>query len=176
MFKALLAFASLASLSYAAITKRVACADGVHTATNAACCAWFPVLDDLQTNLFDSQCGQDAREALRLTFHDGIAFSPTLGGGGSDGSIITFASTELTFPPNDDFGVSDIVDSLTPLVGQFNVTPGDLIAFAASVAMSNCEGVPTLQFLTGRAPPVAAAPPGLVSSPGGLDNSCYLMP
>ena len=63
----------------AALTRRVACPDGIHTATNAACCALFPVMDDLNENLFSgAQCNDEAHEAFRLTFHDAIAFSPAL--------------------------------------------------------------------------------------------------
>lgn len=43
-----------------ALTKRVACDDGVHTVTNAACCVLFPIMEDLQANLFDNgECGED---------------------------------------------------------------------------------------------------------------------
>lgn len=57
-------------------TKRVACPDGVHTATNAACCVWFDVLDDIQANLFDNgECGEEAHESLRVAFHDAISIS-----------------------------------------------------------------------------------------------------
>ena len=55
-FKTLTAFIALVasvSTANAAITKRVACPDGKNTATNAACCAWFPILEDIQENLFD---------------------------------------------------------------------------------------------------------------------------
>lgn len=60
----------------AALTRRVACPDGINTATNAACCSLFAVRDDIQQNLFDGgECGAEAHESLRLTFHDGIAIS-----------------------------------------------------------------------------------------------------
>ncbi|KAL5514746.1 hypothetical protein ACEPAG_2062 [Sanghuangporus baumii] len=164
---ALSSFAATFSGAHAALTRRVACPDGVNTASNAACCSWFAVRDDLQENLFSSECGQEVRESLRLTFHDGIAFSPTLGGGGADGSIITFADTELTYAANGgNGGVEDIVDLMTPFVSKWNVTPGDLIYFAGAVGTSNCPGAPRLQFFTGRANPVAAAPDNLVSQPG----------
>ena len=57
----------------AALTRRVACPDGKNTATNEACCAWFPILEDIQENLFDGgECGEETHESLRLTFHDAI--------------------------------------------------------------------------------------------------------
>ena len=159
-------FAALLSSTQAAITRRVTCADGNVTA-NEACCAFFPLRDFLQENLFNNECGQDVRESIRLNFHDAIGFSPTLGGGGSDGSIITFASTELELPGNNDGGVSDAVDFLTPLVSQFNVTAGDLVFFASAVGASNCPGAPALRFLAGRPVAKEPSPSGLVSLPTG---------
>lgn len=50
-----------------ALTRRVACPDGVNTATNAACCSLFAIRDDLQQSLFDNGgCGEDVHESLRL--------------------------------------------------------------------------------------------------------------
>ncbi len=62
----------------AALTRRVACPDGKNTATNAACCALFPIRDDIMNNLFHNQCAEDAHESFRLVFHDSVAFSPAL--------------------------------------------------------------------------------------------------
>ena len=124
--KSFFAITSLAlSLSgaRAALTRRVACPDGKNTATNEACCAFFPILEDIQENLFDGgECGEEVHESLRLTFHDAIGFSPSAGGGGADGSIITFASTETAYHANG--GIDDIVDRQTPFVAKHNVTPG----------------------------------------------------
>ena len=81
----------------AAVTKRVTCPGGGVTA-NAACCSLFPILQDIQANLFENECGDNAHEALRLTFHDAIGFSKSGGpsqGGGADGSIMIFNDTEL---------------------------------------------------------------------------------
>jgi manganese peroxidase len=77
-FKLLSALAALAAsqVASAAVTRRVACPDGVNTATNAACCALFAVRDDIQENLFDGgECGEEVHESLRLTFHDAIGIS-----------------------------------------------------------------------------------------------------
>ena len=73
----------------AALTRRVACPDGKNTATNAACCQLFEIADDLQQNLFDNGgCGEDVHESLRLTFHDAIAFSPSLNARGQNGFVV----------------------------------------------------------------------------------------
>ena len=38
--------------------------------------ALFPIVDLLQTELFDGgECGEEAHSALRLSFHDAIGFS-----------------------------------------------------------------------------------------------------
>ncbi|KAJ7699236.1 versatile peroxidase VPL1 [Mycena rosella] len=145
------------------VTKRVTCATGQTTA-NEACCALFPLMDDLQSTLFDNgECGEDVHESLRLTFHDAIGFSPTAGGGGADGSILTFGDIETNFPAN--LGTDDIVDALTPILARHNISSGDLIQFAAAVGVSNCPGAPQLQFLLGRPEPLAASPEGLVPDP-----------
>lgn len=126
---------------------------------------FFDLADFLQENKFDNTCGEDAHEALRLTFHDAIGFSlnGTFTGNGADGSIMIYNDTELTNPANN--GVSDAIDNLKPLLGQFNVTPGDLIQFAGAVAVSNCPGAPRLEFLAGRPLPTIAAPNGTVPQP-----------
>jgi hypothetical protein len=110
-----------ASVANAAITRRVTCASG-HVTANAACCcesferlevltdsqfsfgalALFPAVDFLQAQLFDgAECGEEAHSALRISFHDAIGFSLHGGkGGGADGSILAFNSTELQFHAN----------------------------------------------------------------------------
>ena len=63
----------------AARTKRALCPDGKNVAVNKACCALFPVVDDIVDNLFTNECGDSAHGALRLVFHDAIGISPTAG-------------------------------------------------------------------------------------------------
>jgi len=166
VFKLSAGLLALATLASAANFKRVACPDGVHTATNAACCVFLELADFLQTNKFDSTCGEDAHEALRLTFHDAIGFSfeqgPTVGTG-ADGSIMLFEDTELLDSANN--GVDDAIDNLKPLLQQFDVSAGDLIQFAGAVAVSNCPGAPQLQFMAGRPNATHPAALGLVPKP-----------
>ncbi|KAF8056549.1 putative versatile peroxidase [Lyophyllum atratum] len=162
-------FASLLVLgtvqvAQAALTRRVACPDGTHTATNAACCTLFPILDDIQANLFDGgECGEEVHESLRLTFHDAIGFSKTKGGGGADGSIITFDKIETVFAANN--GIDDIVDLQKPFIAKHNISAGDFIQFAGAVGVSNCPGAPRLDFFLGRPTAKAASPNHLVPEP-----------
>ncbi|KAJ7267182.1 manganese peroxidase 3, partial [Mycena rebaudengoi] len=152
------------------VTKRVTCATGQTTA-NAACCVLFPILDDLQANLFeDGSCNEEVHESLRLTFHDAIGLSPTKvifnhlnSGGGADGSIITFEDTELTFSANN--GLDDIIGLQRPILQAHNISAGDFIQFAGAVGVANCPGAPRPEFLLGRPPARAASPPGLVPEP-----------
>ena len=61
----------------AAQIPRATCADG-NVVKNEACCVLFPVLEDIQANLFDGgECGEESHGALRLAFHDAIGFSLT---------------------------------------------------------------------------------------------------
>lgn len=116
----------------AATTYKVACPDGKHTASNAVCCPLFAVVEDLQESLFDGgECGEETHESLRLTFHDAIGFSPALarqhkfGGGGADGSIMTFDTIETAFHANG--GIDDIVKVQKPFAAKHNLTAGDLL-------------------------------------------------
>ena len=153
----------------------MACPDGVNTATNAACCDLFAVRDDIQQNLFDGgECGEDVHESLRLTFHDAIGFSPAIfaqgkfGGGGADGSIMTFSDIETNFHANN--GVDEIVEEQRPFVEKHNMTAGDFIQFAGAVGVSNCPGAPRLQFLFGRPAATAPSPDLLVPEPFGMSS------
>ncbi|KAF8155406.1 manganese peroxidase 1 [Crassisporium funariophilum] len=148
----------------AALTRRVTCATGQVTA-NAACCALFPVVDLLQDQLFDgAECGEEAHSALRLSFHDAIGFSIHGGkGGGADGSILAFNSTENLFHANG--GIEDITDGQFPVFQQTTLSAGDFVHLAAAVGTANCPGAPRLQFMFGRPPPVAPAPDLTVPEP-----------
>ncbi|KAL4266992.1 Versatile peroxidase VPL1 [Pleurotus pulmonarius] len=150
-------------MSNAASIKRATCADG-NSVTNAACCVLFPILEDIQANLFDGgECGEEVHESLRLTFHDAIGFSPSRGGGGADGSLITFSDIETPFHAN--LGIDEIVEAQKPFVAKHNISAGDFIQFAGAVGVSNCPGAPRLQFFLGRPDAVAPAPDLTVPEP-----------
>ncbi|KAI0081217.1 manganese peroxidase 1 precursor [Panus rudis PR-1116 ss-1] len=162
-FKVLAVLAALAVVSNAALTRRVACPDGVNTATNAACCSLFAIRDDIQQNLFDGgECGEEVHESLRLTFHDAIGIGSN-GGGGADGSMIIFEDIETNFHANN--GVDEIVDAQKPFIARHNITAGDFIQFAGAIGVSNCPGAPQLDFLLGRPSATAPAPDKTVPEP-----------
>ncbi|KAH8110317.1 manganese peroxidase 2 [Phellopilus nigrolimitatus] len=165
VFKLATAALALAVFASAANYKRVTCPDGVNTATNAACCAFFALRDDLQTNLFNNTCGEDVHESLRLTFHDAIGFSGSdqFNGTGADGSMIIFADIETNFVAN--AGIDDSVDALAPFLTRHDVTAGDLIQFAGALGITNCPGAPQLQFLAGRPNATFPASDGTVPLP-----------
>ncbi|KAH8113582.1 manganese peroxidase 3 [Phellopilus nigrolimitatus] len=165
VFKLSLVTVAFAALVGAANYKRVTCPDGVNTATNEACCAFFALRDDLQTNLFEGECSEDVHESLRLTFHDGIGFSQSgaFNGTGADGSIMLFADIETNFAAND--GTASGVDALAPFLTRHLVSAGDLIQFAAALGITNCPGAPRLQFLVGRPNATFPAPDGTVPQP-----------
>ncbi|OBZ79394.1 Versatile peroxidase VPL2 [Grifola frondosa] len=176
-FKAIFALVSLAVAASAAPPRQVECSAG-RVVSNAACCQWFDVLDDIQENLFDgSECGEDAHESLRLTFHDAIGFSPMLfregkfGGGGADGSIMAFAQIETAFHAN--IGVDEIVEEQRPFALKHQVSFGDFIQFAGAVGVSNCAGGPRLQFLAGRSNISQPSPDLLVPEPSDLTDTIF---
>nr|BAR45980.1 manganese peroxidase isozyme [Phlebiopsis crassa] len=165
-FATLFALASLAAVvSAAPAAESAVCPDGTRV-TNEACCAFIPLATDLQDNLFQGDCGEDAHEVVRLTFHDAIAISRSQGpkaGGGADGSMLLFPTVEPLFPPNN--GISDSVNNLLHFLPLHPVSAGDLIQFAGAVALSNCPGAPQLEFLAGRPNKTIAAVQGLIPEP-----------
>ncbi|KAI0041434.1 class II peroxidase [Auriscalpium vulgare] len=135
---------------------------------DARCCKWLNIAEDLQANLFEHSCDEDALEAIRLAFHDGIGRSRAMEWnqtfwGGADGSILKFSDIELAYPEN--HAVDDIVHALKPFAEAHAVGYGDLVQFAAAVGTSNCPGAPRLRFLAGRRDALTAAPASLVPSP-----------
>ncbi|KAI0093324.1 lignin peroxidase [Irpex rosettiformis] len=168
-FQKLIAFATLITAVVAAPAPQANCGGG-RFVRNAACCAWFPVLDDIQANLFSgSLCAEEAHEALRLTFHDAVGFSIAaqragkFGGGGADGSILAFSDIETSFAAN--FGLDFTTEAFIPFALAHGVSFGDFVQFAGAVGVSNCIGGPRLQFLAGRSNISRASPDNLVPEP-----------
>ncbi|KAF5392548.1 hypothetical protein D9757_002179 [Collybiopsis confluens] len=179
----LLALAS--SVHSAPATTSATCSDGT-VVGHAICCDFIPVwftihpnhlyalivaqlAKDLAENLFENECGETAHEVLRLSFHDAIGFSQSLGhkaGGGADGSMLIFPDVEPNYAANN--GISDSVDDLAPFLasGKYpTISAGDMIQFGAAVAVGLCPGGPQLEFMALRPNATAPAVDGLVPEP-----------
>ncbi|KIJ48189.1 class II peroxidase, partial [Sphaerobolus stellatus SS14] len=142
VFKTLAIFASLATLVVAVpstTTESVTCPDG-NIAPNSACCPFFALREDLLDNLcdlFQGVCGEDAHQAVRLIFHDSVAFSQEMqakgifSGGGADGSVLVFPDVEANRAEN--AGIADGVNGQLPFLAAHPVTAADLVQFAAAV-------------------------------------------
>ncbi|KAH7100355.1 heme peroxidase [Auriculariales sp. MPI-PUGE-AT-0066] len=130
------------------------------------CCKWYSILDDMQKNLFDEgSCGEEAHEALRLTFHDAVGYS-TLANfkpGGADGSIITFGDIEQAYAGNE--GVQDIAEELKYYADFYKVSYGDIIQFGGAVGLANCPGSPRVKFYANRPNATVVAPENLLLGP-----------
>nr|4CZN_A Chain A, EXTRALONG MANGANESE PEROXIDASE [Gelatoporia subvermispora]4CZO_A Chain A, EXTRALONG MANGANESE PEROXIDASE [Gelatoporia subvermispora]4CZP_A Chain A, EXTRALONG MANGANESE PEROXIDASE [Gelatoporia subvermispora]4CZQ_A Chain A, EXTRALONG MANGANESE PEROXIDASE [Gelatoporia subvermispora]4CZR_A Chain A, EXTRALONG MANGANESE PEROXIDASE [Gelatoporia subvermispora] len=142
------------------------CSDGTRV-SNAVCCDFVSLGQDLQSMVLQGDCGEDAHEIIRLTFHDAVAISRKLGpsaGGGADGSMLLFPLVEPEFAASN--GIDDSVNNLIPFLSLHpTISAGDLVQFAGAVALSNCPGAPRVQFLAGRPNHTIAAIDGLIPEP-----------
>lgn len=60
-FTSLFTLVAIAAVSSAApANKRATCPDG-STVSNAACCAFIPLAQDLQQTVFQNECGEDGK-------------------------------------------------------------------------------------------------------------------
>ncbi|KAF8993602.1 NPOD, class II peroxidase [Cyathus striatus] len=123
---------------------------------NNSLCPSSNVVANIQENLFDTPCNEPVRAILHLAFHDAMGFSKSnqVSGGGADGSIITFNSTESLLPGNEDMDF--VVSWLKPLIPNSGLSDGDFLYLAAAVGVATCPGTPRLGFFAGR--PQAVAP------------------
>ncbi|KAJ3982013.1 manganese peroxidase [Lentinula detonsa] len=164
----IIALAALSTIKAAPTSQEAVCSDGTRV-SNSICCDFIPLAQDLTETLFENQCGETAHEVLRLSFHDAIAISQSLGpsaGGGADGSMLIFPDVEPNFAAN--LGISDSVNDLAPFLasGKFpTITAGDMIQFGAAVAVGLCPGAPQLEFRAGRPNATAPAVDGLIPEP-----------
>ncbi|KAF9555280.1 manganese peroxidase 1 [Agrocybe pediades] len=147
----------------AAFSNKHKCPTG-QTTSNPICCKLFPIVDQIQKDLFDGgECGEEAHSALRLTFHDAIGFSIHGSGGGADGSILAFNKTELAYHANG--GIDEIVERQFPVFLETGLTAGDFVHLAGAIGTANCPGAPRLDYFFGRPAPKAPAPDLTVPEP-----------
>ena len=107
-----------------------------------------------------------ATTCIRLSFHDavGYSFSGQFQGHGADGSMLIFSDIELSYIAN--AGIDVPVSILQPVAARHpDVSAGDLIQFAAAVALTNCPGAPRIEFLAGRPNATIPASEGTIPIP-----------
>ncbi|KAF7366154.1 Peroxidase [Mycena venus] len=136
-------------------------------AVNSVCLPWYGIRDTIMSEIFQGRCGDNARAAVRLSFHDAGTFSQelqdnALPNGGADGSILVDPNEVLRSENN---GLQNIVSLLQPLPDQFGVSPGDIVQIAGILAVLACPGGPAITAYVGRTPPQNIAPTGLLPSP-----------
>jgi len=153
--------------------RSVTCPGSNQIATNAACCVWFDVREELLNNVFLNTCQDNVHGNVRLAFHDAGGFSQQLleagqfPGGGADGSIIEFQEIEINTVAQD--GTQPQLDlagpvQLSQIVAQHHgVSYGDVIQFGAALGLTLCPGGPVVPFFAGRANATAPSPPDLVA-------------
>ncbi|KAJ6471628.1 heme peroxidase [Mycena vitilis] len=124
----------------------------VTDAQNPTCIPWYGIRDAIMGGIFEGRCGDNARAAVRLSFHDAANALPN---GGADGSMLTDPNEVLRSENN---GLQTIVGLLQPLPAQFGVAPGDIVHLA-------CPGGPVIPAFVGRPAPRNIAPDGLLPNP-----------
>ncbi|KAJ7857188.1 heme peroxidase [Mycena leptocephala] len=139
----------------------------VANARNPTCVAFYAIRDAIMGGLFQGRCGDNARAAIRLAFHDAGTFSLTLQAnalpnGGADGSILVDPNEVLRA---ENHGLENIVSLLKPLPAQFGVSPGDIVQLAGVLAVLACPGGPVISAFVGRHAPLNIAPNGLLPNP-----------
>ncbi|KAJ6457967.1 heme peroxidase [Mycena sanguinolenta] len=139
----------------------------VTDAKNPVCIPWYDIRDAIMGGIFQGRCGDNARAAIRLAFHDAGTFSlalqsNALPNGGADGSLLVDPNEVLRSENN---GLQNIVSLLQPLPAQFGVSPGDILHLAGVLAVLACPGGPVIPAYVGRNAPRNVAPTGLLPNP-----------
>ncbi|KAJ6528946.1 heme peroxidase [Mycena capillaripes] len=139
----------------------------VTDAQNPTCIPWYGIRDAIMGGLFQGRCGDNARAAVRLAFHDAGTFSLALQAAGlpngaADGSIL---ADPLEVQRDENNGLQNIVSLLAPLPAQFGVSPGDIVHLAGVLAVLACPGGPAIPAFVGRTAPTNIAPTGLLPNP-----------
>ncbi|ORY58903.1 heme peroxidase, partial [Pseudomassariella vexata] len=121
---------------------------------------WTDVAADMKTSfIVDGACTDDARAAIRLSFHDCFP------AGSCDGSII-LADECSTRGENSQ--MTGICTTLGEMATQYNVSTADIIQLGTALGIASCMG-PAISFKVGRTDSSTASPTGQM--PGANDNA-----
>ncbi|KAJ6577813.1 heme peroxidase [Mycena capillaripes] len=136
---------------------------------NPQCKSWYGIRDDIMRNVYKGRCNDLTRAAVRLAFHDAGPYSNALKAAGktngaADGSLLV-SPVEQSRPENN--GLQAIIAALKGLPQKYNVSSGDVLHLAGTLAVLACPGGPVINTYIGRKPPAAnyTAPDGLLPNP-----------
>ncbi|KAK7453945.1 fungal class II heme-containing peroxidase [Stygiomarasmius scandens] len=149
------------------LEKRQASDSGIPTVdgvTNPVCKPFVAIRDAIMGDIFHGRCNDNARAAIRLSFHDAGTFSLSLeaageDNGGADGSFLVDPDEVLRTENN---GMQNIVALLKPLPERFNVSAGDVLHLAGTLAVLACPGGPVVNTYVGRGPVKNVNPHNLI--------------
>jgi len=138
--------------------------NGRGTPRNPACKKWYNIRDYILKDIFNNECGNAARAATRLAFHDSGTFSLQrqnrgLPNGGADGSML---SDPAEVNRRENGGLREIVAALQPLPKRFGVSSGDLLHVTGILSVIICPGGPPIETWIGRKEAKNQAPTGLL--------------
>jgi hypothetical protein len=132
---------------------------------------WSAIRDDIIHNVFGGTCGDQARRATRLSFHDAGTYDRRTRTGGPNGSILKFLS-EAGQPENG--GLMPIVLAMREVHDRWAVrAPGrvsyaDLAQLAGMLGTVICPGGPSVKFDVGR---LDSDTPDMSTNLPGVDQS-----
>ncbi|KAF2490034.1 heme peroxidase, partial [Lophium mytilinum] len=143
---------------------------------DAACpVIWKTVSADLTSMFLDTstgECNDDARAAIRETFHDCGTWNKAQGStGGCDGSLILAPETGRS----ENNGLQDISAKLLALAQKRSVGVADLITFAGAHAIVTCPGGPRIKTYVGRKDSSNPAPNGFLPDVHAAGHSLYAL-
>ncbi|THV00252.1 heme peroxidase [Dendrothele bispora CBS 962.96] len=136
----------------------------INDVQNPVCKPWVAIRDAIMGDIFHGRCNDLARSAIRMSFHDAGTFSLSLEAagktnGGADGSLIADPN-EINRDENN--GMQAIVEALRPLPQKFNVSAGDVLHLAGTLAVLACPGGPVVNTYVGRPPFKNVNPTGMI--------------
>ncbi|KAH8890442.1 heme peroxidase [Thozetella sp. PMI_491] len=113
---------------------------------------WTEATADLKASFVgsDGLCTDDARAAIRLSFHDCFPEA-------CDGSIVL--SDECT-SRGENSQLTSICSTIGSKATQYNVSTADMIQFGTAMGIASCPGGPLISFKVGRTDTTTANPSG----------------
>ncbi|KAH8897547.1 heme peroxidase [Thozetella sp. PMI_491] len=113
---------------------------------------WTQIAADFKSSFVasDGSCTDDARAAIRLSFHDCFP-------GACDGSIVL--SDECTTRPENQQLIG-ICGTIGNKAKQYGVSTADLVQFGTAMGIVSCPGGPVIPFKVGRTDSSTANPNG----------------